>query len=283
LGQEVARKQANLGAYEDEKLGIYHQQLHDMGHVFDQARQVRAGLQAVYAERNQMILDTLADMRADTDARTKAHNDRLKEYSTEFDENISKGNKGLLSQLKTDLVAAGRRYSAANKEIGRLDESIQQEIKDCQEHTIAEVKPIAARLKEHADNLDAQIVERHEMHDEYCSALSEHFRVLRERLQVEAKARHEQNVAVRKKAEEDYAAMNSIRDAEDASLRAKLADLREQLKVQNKDREAAQCSVVNDMMHYMDQFEQAIGEMNRAQAETTAKMDTVKKKTGLLS
>lgn len=280
LGQEIWRKQANLGAYEDEKLGIYQKQLGDMSEVFDQARKVRAGLQAVYAERNQHVLDLLAEVRADTDARAKVHNDRLKEYAGEFEENLSKGNKSLLTQLKHDLVAAARRYAADNKEIVRLDGNIQQEVIDCQEHTTAETKPIAKRLQEHSDNLEAQIVERHEHHDAYGVTLKEQFQVLRERIVVEEAARKEQFVTVHKQVEEEYAVLHSIRDVEDVSLRKKCADMLVQLKAQNVDREAAQVSIVKDMMHYMEQFEVAIDAMNKAQADTTAKMESVKKKTG---
>lgn len=282
LGQEIWRRQANLGAYEDEKLGLYQQGLNGMEDVFEQARQVRFGLQAVYAERNQHVRDLLADLRADTDARTKVHNDRLKEYASEFDENLSKGNKSLLSNLKHDLVAIGRRYSASTKEISRLDDSIQQEVKDCQEHVNAETAPIIKRLQEHNEDLEAQIVERHEHHDEYLVALREHFKVLRAKHEVEVEARKAQFVAVHQQAEEEYAAMNVVRDIEDKSLREKFAENRKQLKVQNVDREAAQVSIVKDMMHYMDQFEIAIGEMNAAQANTQAQMDTVKSKTGLV-
>lgn len=280
-GQEVWKKQAALGAYEDEKLNIYEKQLHDMGHVFEQARQVRAGLQAVYAERNQHVLDLLAELRADTDARTQVHNHRLKDYSTEFEEKLHKGNKSLVAQLKHDLVLAGRRYTADNKEITKLDEAIQQEIKDCQERTTAETKPIAKRLQEHSDNLDAQIVERQEHHDEYCAVLAEHFRVLREKMVVEEVARKEQFVVINKTAEDEYAAMNVVRDLEDVSLRERCVELQKQIKVQNEDREKAQVAVVKDMLHYMDQFEIAIAAMNKAQADTTAKMESVKKKTSL--
>merc|ERR1719353_1608819 len=180
-----------------------------MGQVFDQARQVRAGLQAVYAERNQHVLDLLAEVRADTDARAKIHNDRLKEYAGEFEENLSKGNKSLLAQLKHDLMAAARRYSADNKEIVRLDGNIQQEIKDCQEHTTAETKPIAKRLQEHSDNLDAQVVERHEHHDEYCVTLKDHFVKLRERMKVEEAARKVQFEEINKRLIEEYIPLNA--------------------------------------------------------------------------
>jgi len=280
LAQEIWKKQANLGAYEDEKLGIYQKQLGDMSSVFEQARQVRVGLQAVYAERNQHVLDLLAEVRADTDTRAKVHNDELKEYATEFGDKMEKGNKGLLAQLKHDLLAAARRYSAANKETLRLDENIQQEIKDCQEHTTAETKPIAKRLQEHSDNLEDQIVERHQHHDEFSTKLQEHFRVLRERIGVEEVARKEQYVTIHKKVDEEYAVLHSVRDVEDTSLREKCADMLKKLKAQNVDREAAQVSIVKDMMHYMDQFEKAIDEMNKAQADTTSKMEAVKKKTG---
>jgi len=280
-GMEVWRKQAALGAYEDEKLNIYQTQLHDMGHVFEQARTVRAGLQAVYADRNQHVLDLLSELRADTDARTQVHNHRLKEYSTEFEDKLHKGSKSLIAQLKHDLVLAGKRYTADNKEITRLDEAIQQEVKDCQEHTTAETKPIAKRLQEHSDNLDAQVIERREHHDEYCAVLAEHFKVLRERMVVEEAARKQQFVVINKTAEEEYAAMNVIRSIEDVSLREKCVDLQKQIVVQNEDREKAQVAVVKDMLHYMDQFEIAIAAMNKAQADTTAKMESVKKKTNL--
>lgn len=282
LGQEIWRRQANLGAYEDEKLGIYQKGLNGMEDVFEQARQVRFGLQAVYAERNQHVRDLLAELRADTDARTKVHNDRLKAYAAEFDENLSKGNKSLLSNLKHDLVAIGRRYSASTKEISRLDDSIQQEVKDCQEHVNSETAPIIKRLQEHDENLKAQVVERHEHHDEYLAALQEHFKVLRAKHGVEIEARKAQFVAVQQQAEEEYAALNVVRDTEDASLRERFADNRKQLKAQNVDREAGQVSIVTDMMHYMDQFETAMGLMFAAQANTQAQMDTVKNKTGLV-
>jgi len=57
--------------------------------------------------------------------------------------------------------------------------------------------------------------------------------------------------------------------------------LQKQIVVQNEDREKAQVAVVKDMLHYMDQFEIAIAAMNKAQADTTAKMESVKKKTNL--
>ena len=65
-------------------------------------------------------------------------------------------------------------------------------------------------------------------------------RLLRERTVVEAAARKEQFVAINSKCEEEYAAMNSVRDVEDASLRERCVDLKSQIKVQNADREAAQ-------------------------------------------
>lgn len=280
LGQEVWKKQQALGAYEDEKLGVYKKQLSDMDEVFDQARKVRAGLQAVYAERNQQVLDLLADVRADTDSRAKVHMDELKAYAGEFESKMHKGEKVLLTQLKQDLLAAGKRYSAANKEIGRLDDLIQQEIKDCQEHTTAETKPIAKRLQEHSDNLDAQVVERHEHHDEFCVTLKDHFVKLRERMKVEEAARKVQFEEINKRLIEEYIPLNAARDVEDAKVRERCDVILKDLKVQNVEREAAQVAVVQDMMHYMDQFAKAIDDMNRAQAETTAKMESVKKKTG---
>jgi hypothetical protein len=283
LAQTVWKKQANMGAYEDEKLGIYKNQLDDMGAVFEQARKVRAGLQAVYAERNQQILDDLAEIREDVDAKSKVLIDRLKEYAVEFEEKLGKGNKALLTQLKHDLLQAGKRYSAINKDIFRLDELIQQEVKDCQEHTTAEIKPIIARLQEHSDNLDAQMAERRVHQDEYCTTLADHFKGLREKLQVETEARKEQFVVINTQVEEHYTAINTVRDMEDVSLRERCADLREKLKAQNVDREKAQVGVCKDMLHYMDQFETAINAMNKAQADTAAKMEAVKHKTGLFN
>jgi len=280
VAKSVWRSQSALGAYEDEKLNIYQKQLHDMGSVFEQARHVRDGLTAVYAERNQHVLDLLAELRADTDERTKAHNDRLKEYSVEWEVKAHKGAKSLHNQLKHDLILAGRRYSADNKEITRLDESIQQEVADCVEHTTSETKPIIARLTEHSDNLNAQIAERHNHHDEWGATLEQQFRELRARTVVEEAARKKQFEVINKEVVEQYAALNVIRDVENAKLRETAVDLSAQLKVQNVDREKAQVSILKDMLHYMDQFEVAIAAMNKAQADNTERMENVKKKTG---
>jgi hypothetical protein len=282
VGQLLQEKQAKLGAYEDEKLGIYHQQLNQMESVFEQARDVRTGLKAMYEERNKFILDSLAEIRADTDARTKVHNQYLKEISDEFDENLSIGNTNLLAKLKTDLIAAGRRYTGCNKVIGVMDEAIQKEAEECQENAIRETAALAARLQEHSENLEEQIVERKEMHDSYCTTLAEHFRVIREKLKVETAARKEHFVAINKTTKEDYVTMNEVRDLEDVSVREKMVALRKALQEQSVDRIAAQKSVTKDMMHYMDQFKEAIDAMHRAQEETTKQLNSVKKKTGFV-
>lgn len=279
-GQKLQERQQKLGPFEDEKLGVYHGQLDQMENVFEQARQVRTGLQKMYAERNQQILDSLAQIRSDTDARTREHNERLKEYSKEFDANLSQGNKDLIAQLKTDLVAVGKRYTAAKNRIPRLDEMIKKEAEECQENAVRETAAIAKRLQEHSDNLEEQKVERKEQHESYCAALVEHFRVIREKLQEETKARKEQFVVINEKAVEEYAAMNVVRDVEDVAIKQKLEVLRKALQEQNVDRVEAQKSVAKDMMHYMAQFEQAIKDMNKAQEETTKQLNTVKKKTG---
>jgi len=279
-GQKLQEKQQKLGPFEDEKLGVYHGQLDQMENVFEQARQVRFGLQKMYAERNQQILDSLAQIRSDTDARTREHNEHLKEYSKEFDDNLSQGNKDLLAQLKTDLVAVGKRYTAAKNRIPRLDEMIKKEAIECEENAVRETAAIAKRLQEHSDNLVEQQCERREQHDSYCAALAEHFKVIREKLQEETKARKEQFEVIKRTSVEEYAAMNVVRDVEDVAIREKLVELKKALQEQNVDRVVAQKSVAKDMLHYMAQFEQAIQDMNKAQQETTAQLNTVKKKTG---
>lgn len=279
-GQKLQERQQKLGPFEDEKLGVYHGQLDQMENVFEQARKVRTGLQQMYAERNQQILDSLAKIRSDTDARCREHNEHLKEYSNEFDEKLSQGNKELIAQLKTDLVAVSKRYTAAKNRIPKLDEMIKQEAIECQENAVRETAAIAARLQEHSDNLEEQKVERVQQHDSYCAAVVEHFRVIREKLQEETVVRKEQFKVIKEKAVEEYAAMNVDRDVEDVAIKEKLEELRKALQEQNVDRIAAQKSVAKDMLHYMAQFEQAIKDMNRAQEETTKQLNTVKKKTG---
>jgi len=269
-----------LDHFEDEKLAIYHRQLNEMGQVFEDARSVRTGLQAEYARRNQQILDLLAEIRADTDTRTRERHNELKEFSSQMDANIDKGNKSLTGQLRNDLLVGGKRYSAANKEVTRLDKMIQKEIQDCQEHTIAETGPIAARLAEHRVNLEAQIVERKEQHEEWCRVVKENFIEIRERLCDESLERAEELKVIKKKADEDYVDLNIVRDKGDARLREKLEVVRKALIVQKEDRLKSQTSIVQDMVSYMQQFEDAIAEMNKAQADTTQKLTAMKKKTG---
>lgn len=266
--------------FEDEKLAIYHKQHDQMGAVFEDARSMRTGLQAEYARRNQLILDLLAEIRADTDTRTRERHNELKAFSMQMDENMDKGNKSLASQLRNDLLVGGKRYSAANKEVTRLDQMIQKEIQDCQEHTIAEVAPIAARLAEHRVNLEAQIVERKEQHEEWCQAVKDSFVEIRERLAAETVERAEELKVIKKKIDEDYVDLNIVRGKADDQLREKVKVVRKALQVQKEDRVKAQTSIVQDMISYMQQFEDAIAAMSQAQADTTQKLTAMKKKTG---
>jgi len=161
-----------------------------------------------------------------------------------------------------------------------MDEAIQKEARECQDQAERETDSLTKRLKEHSDNLEEQIAERHVQHDSYCVTLAEHFKVLREKLKVETAARKVQFVEVNKSIIEEYEVMNKVRDVEDVAIREKLVVLRKAMEEQTVDRIAAQKSVAKDMMHYMDQFKDAIEALNKAQAETTAQLNTIKKKTG---
>jgi len=277
--RKVWTAQAKLGAYQDEKLDIYKEQLGHMAGVFENAREVRNRLQDEYDSRNQFIVDTLAEMRNNTDARCRVHQERLKEFSNKFDEEVTQGKKGLRAQLVADLTAAGRRHAAVQAELVKLNDAIQQEIKDCQEHTAAETGPIAAKLQEYSEDLDRQVAERHRHQDEYCVALKEHAAAIRLKLRAEAKAREEQIVNTQKQLEKQYKDMDSVREREAVSLKERFEDWHKRFEEQKVDRASAQASVVKDMVHYMEQFEKAVADMKAYQDKTSSSLQTMKTKT----
>lgn len=265
--QRLGKSESKLRAYQDEKLEIYHQQMSDMHDVFEKSRALRGGLQQLYEQWNKEILDRLSEIRADTDGRSNALVERLKDFASEFDSNLAQRKKGWRKAYTSDFDGLNGRSGAVEETTAGLSADIDKEREESLAQTQAETGPILEKLQEHRENLAKQVEERDEQDAAFRKGLSHSFELLKERIQAEKEVRTAQCAQDRADLEQKFAALNARFSEVHGSLKSAREEVMAAIGQERKENSAAQEHIVHHTMDFIHQFEAATKASSERQEE----------------
>lgn len=255
--QRLSHSEAKLKAYQDEKLEIYHSQMHDMHNVFEKARGLRSGLQELYELWNKEILDRLSEIRGDTDRRSTALNQRLRDFSKEYEADLIKRRKAWRKKFIADFAGLDKHSVEIDEVTDKIREDIAKEHDESLAQTEAETGPILEKLEEHRQNLAKQVEERGQMEAAFRKELANHFFMLKDRIGVEKAARTSQCAKDRVCLEQKFAALDARFKEVHENLKKSHQEVREAIEQEQKENADAQEHVVHNTMHFITEFEAA--------------------------
>jgi len=272
--QRIRGMEGTLKDYQDEKLGIYKGQLDGMHVVYDNARAKRVELKALYEKRHKDVLRELGEMRASIDAHTQSLHQVLKQFSSDFEDNVVNVKASWRAQFGENLREIGDRNGALDSEEKRLDEAIEEERQECRRSIQEKTDELRHQISERSAKLQEQIKQRQKGNEDFLDKFRERFGELRAKLKEEAEAREARCSEERKKAKQRFQNLNEDQARKDAYARERLKGLQEALEYEQKERKTSQGTIVGNMMTFMEQFEANIVENQRKQRASQAHLNS---------
>lgn len=263
--QRIRKMEGTLKDYQDEKLGIYKDQVDEMHVVFDKARQKRDELKALYEKRHQDVLRELADMRSKIDAHTQSLHHALKQFSSDFEQGVATGKENWRKEFGDHQKEIGERNAALDAEETRLDNALEEERQECRRSIQEKTDELRHQISERSDLLQEQIKQRKKGNQDFLDKFNERFGELRAKLKEEAEAREKCCSEERAKAKKRFQNLNEDQQKKDNQSRERLKGLREALEYEQQERKHSQGTIVGNMMTFMEQFEANIADNQKKQ------------------
>merc|ERR1712107_712215 len=139
-----------------------------------------------------------------------------------------------------------------------MGELIKKEHEECIAQARAETGPILEALEDRRQNLARTQEERVENFEAYNATLRAHFVRLRQTLKDEAVARPAQCATQRSATQARVEILDGAQDAQDATVREKLAVLRDKLEDEKHDTSKSNQMITSEMTDFIGLFQRAI-------------------------
>lgn len=265
-------EERKLRPFQNHKLDSLEYQVGLMNETFDQARRNRERLKKMYEERHQYVLTQLHQMRVQIDTDCSAMHKQLKDFSKAFEEGVELGKTEWRERFSERSEQMDQRLYSLGKGLTRLNEALEQEKVDREADQESAIAPIRAALDRHERFLAKQIVDRQAWDVAYCERFDELFSNLRRKLSDECVEREKQIREYRVTVERHFNRLKEERDQDDELIQQGLIALKAGTEYEEEERTANQNKIVNNMVNFMDQFEENIKDNHRRQQE--AKRDS---------
>mmetsp|Transcript_28896 Transcript_28896/g.82791 ORF Transcript_28896/g.82791 Transcript_28896/m.82791 type:complete len:289 (-) Transcript_28896:78-944(-) len=241
---------------QDQKLAIYKKHHGLMDAAFDRAREFRKTQHEEYDDRNREISDKLDAIKQRTDGEAKRQQDRMNEFSAEFDESLVTRRKEWIGKLAVEEAEVGRQSQAFSEYLSDLERAIEEEGEACRADTASVTEPLAEALRDHGEQLQQQVMAREDRHTEFQRTLDSHFCRLRKRLAQEAEARKKQCTETSADVKRSFAELSARLHVQDEEVRKWLVDIKTRLDFENAKRS-------KNHRHIMESFNTFVADLER--------------------
>mmetsp|Transcript_6541 Transcript_6541/g.17692 ORF Transcript_6541/g.17692 Transcript_6541/m.17692 type:complete len:289 (-) Transcript_6541:56-922(-) len=248
---------------QDEKLAIYRKHHGLMDSAFDRGREFRKSVQNEYDDRNGEIVEKLDAIKQRTDGEVQRQQDRMNEFSSEFDESLLRRRREWDGKLTAERGEVSRQSESIAENIGGFEKLIAEEREACLADTASETEPLLEALRQHKERLQQQAVGREDRHAEFRKALSSEFGRLRKRLDQEAATRKKQCEETSCEVKRRYADLSKRLCQQDDKARERLLDLRVRLESEQTKRRTVHRSVVESFTAFVADLEKHVAEGQR--------------------
>lgn len=255
---------------QDEKFEIYRKHHGLMDAAFDRAREFRKNLHNEYDDRNCEISEKLDSIKQRTDGEAKRQQDRMNEFSSEFDESLVANRKKWTDKLAVEDAEVGRQSQSFEEYLSNLEKAIAEEGDACRADTASETEPLVDALRQHNERLQQQAITREDRHTEFKKALSAEFSRLRKRLGQEALTRKKQCDETSADVKRSYVELGERLQQQDDKARAWLLVLQTRLDFEKDKRAKSHQSIVDSFTAFMADLERHIGEKQKMSEATCA-------------
>uniref|UniRef100_A0A7S4S3T0 Uncharacterized protein n=1 Tax=Alexandrium monilatum TaxID=311494 RepID=A0A7S4S3T0_9DINO len=256
-----SRRQSQGEAYasvrpgQDEKMEIFRKHHGLMDAAFDRAREVRKTQRFQHEDRNRQIKDKIEAIQQRTDGEAKRQQERMNEFSSEFDESLQTRRKDWTGKLGVEHAEVDRRSNSISEDLAELEHAITEEGDACRADTASETEPLKEALREHGEQLRQQVVSREERHTEFQKRLSTEMCRLRRKLAQEAETRRKRITEAFADLKERYAELGDRLQKQDESVRKWLLDLQTRVDFERTKRTTAHTQVVDSFTAFVADLE----------------------------